>query len=112
MRSILLGVSAVLLAGCGGGEDYPVPATEAFATLSSVGTPEGLYPLPVGVDEVSVNFESIPADNSVKWKFSHDGDDLATISARVEPWYNSILSDRYVEGSRGANWHNGQVRKL
>lgn len=114
MRLILLGASALLLAGCGG-EEYPVPASEAFATLSSVGSPAGLYPLPVGVHEVAVNFESIPADNSVKWKFSHEGDDLATIIARVEPKGDkaSNVTINYAEGTApDGNWHNGQVRTL
>lgn len=114
MRFILLGASALLLAGCGG-EEYPVPASEAFATLSSVGTPAGLYPLPVGVHEVAVNFESIPADNSVKWKFSHDGDDLATMVAHVEPngEKSSKVTLSYADGTApDENWHNGQVRAL
>ncbi len=114
MRLILLGASALLLAGCGG-EEYPVPASEAFVTLSSVGTPAGLYPLPVGVHEVAVNFESLLADNSVKWSFSHEGDDLATIIARVEPNgdNSSNVTVNYVEGTApDENWHNGQVRKL
>ncbi len=114
MRLILLGASALLLAGCGG-EEYPVPASEAFATLSSVGTPAGLYPLPVGVHEVAVNFESIPADNSVKWNFSHEGDDIATIIARVEPNgdNSSNVTVNYAEGTApDENWHNGQVRRL
>lgn len=115
MRSIVLGASALLLAGCGSGEEYPVPATEAFATLSSVGTPAGLYPLPVGVHEVAVNFESMPAENSVKWHFTHAGDDLASIIARVERNgdRSSNVTINYVEGiAPDGNWHNGQVRKL
>jgi hypothetical protein len=114
MRLILLGAAALLLAGCGG-EEYPVPASQAFATLSSVGTPEGLYPLPVGVEEVSVNFESDPSDNSVRWKFSHAGDDLATMTARVKPSgdNSSNVSLEYAEGTApDENWHNGKIRRL
>ncbi len=48
MRLFLLGAAALLLSGCGG-EEYPVPAGEAFTTLSSVGTPPELYPLPGGL---------------------------------------------------------------
>lgn len=115
MRSILWGASALLLAGCGGGEKYPVPANEAFGLLSSVGLPKGLYPLPVGVHEVAVYFEPVPADNSVKWHFTHQGDDLATIFARVEPNgdKSSNVTVDYVEGiAPDGNWNNRQVRKL
>ena len=71
MRLILLGASALLLAGCGG-EEYPVPASEAFATLSGVGKPAELFPLPGGLYDVAVNFEAVGADQAVKWHFSHD----------------------------------------
>lgn len=114
MRLILLGASALLLAGCNG-EEYPVPASEAFATLSSVGKPAGLYPLPIGVHEVSVAFESIPSESSVKWKFRHAGDDLATIIARVDPNGDaaSNVSYSFVEGTAPADkWRNGPVRNL
>ncbi len=114
MRFILLGASALLLAGCGG-EEYPVPASEAFATLSSIGTPPELSPLPVGVHELDVSFQSVPADNSVKWQFRHSGDDIATITARVEP--NGDQSSRitvdYAEGTApDGKWHNCPVRNL
>ena len=95
------GASALLLAAAAG-RRLSGPASEAFVLLSSVGTPTGLYPLPVGVHEVAVNFQPLPADNSVKWQFTHQGDDLASIVARVEPngdkW--STVSLDYVEGSR------------
>lgn len=114
MRFILLGASALLLAGCGG-EDYPLPASEAFATLESIGTPEGLYPLPIGLEEVSVDFQSVPEHNSVKWKFSHQGDDLATIFATVEPKGDAASNVRvsYAEGTApDENWRNGKIRGL
>jgi hypothetical protein len=114
MRVILLAASALTLAGCGG-EKYPLPVAQAFATLASVGTPPELYPLPVGVDGVDVNFGSDPADYSVKWSFAHAGEDLATIVARVEPSgdSSSTVTVNYVEGSApDGNWHNGHVRDL
>lgn len=114
MRIILLAASALALASCGG-ENYPVSASQAFATLSSVGTPPELYPLPVGVDGVNVNFGSDPADNSVKWSFNHAGDDLATIIAHVEPNgdNSSTVMVDYVKGTApDGNWHNGHVRNL
>ena len=114
MRSIVLGAAALLLAGCGG-EEYPVPAGQAYTTLAGVGTPTGLYPMPVGLEEVGVRFESLPSQNAVQWHFSHDGDDLAQIIAKVEPSGDSAsnISLQYVEGSApDENWRNGQVRRL
>jgi hypothetical protein len=114
MRLIVLGAAALLLSGCGG-EEYPVPAGEAFTTLSGVGTPDELYPLPGGLYEVGLRFESVPADNSVQWHFSHEGDDLARLVAKVEPNGDtaSKVSVNYVEGTApDENWRNGQARKL
>jgi len=114
MRFFLLATSALLLAGCGG-EDYPVPADEALATLESIGTPAGLYPLPIGLEDVSVDFASAPEHNSVKWVFSHGGDDLATIFATVEAKGEGKSNVRvsYVEGGApDGNWRNGKVRGL
>lgn len=114
MRLFLLGAAALLLSGCGG-EEYPVPAGEAFTTLSSVGTPPELYPLPGGLYEVGVRFESVPADNAVTWHFTHDGDDLAKIVAKVEPNGDqaSTVSLEYVKGTApDEKWRNGQTRKL
>lgn len=114
MRFILLGASALLLAGCGG-EEYPVPASQAFATLQSVGTPEGLYPLPVGVDELSVAFSTVPEKNFVRWNFTHEGDDLGTIFAQVEPNgdNSSIVTVSYADGTApDEKWRNGKVRDL
>jgi hypothetical protein len=114
MRFILLGASALLLAGCGG-EEYPVPASEAFATLQSVGTPTGLYPLPIGVEDVSVNFSTVPEKNFVRWNFTHEGDDLGTIFAQVEPNgdNSSIVKVSYADGAApDEKWRNGKVRGL
>ena len=114
MRLMFLGAAALLLIGCGG-EEYPVPAGQAFTALSGVGTPEGLYPLPGGLYDVGVRFESVPADNAVQWHFSHEGDDLARIVAKVEPNGDaaSTVSINYVEGTApDENWRNGQARQL
>ena len=114
MRSIILGAAALLLAGCGG-EEYPVPASQAYATLAGVGTSTALDPMPVGLEEVSVSFESLPSQNAVQWRFSHDGDDLAQMIAKVAPngGQASIVSLQYVEGSApDENWRNGKVRRL
>ena len=114
MRLMILGAAALLLGGCGG-ETYPVPASQAYATLAGVGTPEGLYPLPGGLYDVAVRFESLPTENSVQWLFSHEGDDLARIVAKVEPSGDSAsnVSVEYVKGSApDSKWRNGEVRKL
>ena len=113
MRLIVLGVAALLLGGCGG-EEYPVPASQAYATLSGVGS-ASLSPMPVGLEEVAVSFESLPSQNAVQWSFSHAGDDLAKMVAKVEPNGEaaSIVSLAYVEGSApDENWRNKQVRRL
>lgn len=114
MRSIVLGAAALLLAGCGG-EEYPVPADQAYATLAAVGTPTGLDPMPLGLEEVGVRFETLPSKNAVQWHFSHDGDDLARITAKVEPNGDkaSNVSLEFVQGSApDENWRNGEVRRL
>jgi hypothetical protein len=114
MRLILLGAAALLLAGCGG-EEYPVPATEAFDTLASVGTAHGLTPLPVGFEEVSVDFSSVPDENFVRWNFSHEGDDLGTIFAQVKPNGDnaSIVTVSYADGTApDEKWRNGKMRGL
>ncbi len=114
MRLIMVGAAALLLSGCGG-EEYPVPASQAYTTLAGVGTPEGLYPLPGGLTDVAVRFEALPTENSVQWLFSHDGDDLARIVAKVAPSGDnaSNVSVEYVEGSApDEKWRNGQVRNL
>lgn len=114
MRLMILGAAALLLGGCGG-ETYPVPASQAYTTLAGVGTPEGLYPLPGGLYDVAVRFESLPTENSVQWLFTHEGDDLARIVAKVEPSGDkaSNVTVEYVEGSApDSKWRNGEVRKL
>jgi len=113
MRKLLIGAAALLLAGCGG-ETYQMPVDQAFQTLSSVGSSE-FSPLPGGLYDVAVRFESVPADNTVQWLFSHDGDDLGRFIAKVQAdgATASTVTIDYVEGSApDENWRNGQARTM
>lgn len=113
-KTMMIGVAALLLGACGG-EVYPVAPTEAFTSLSGIGTPSSMDSLPGALGPVSVNFESVPADNSVQWLFSHDGDDIARIVARVTPDSDtsSSVTVQYVQGSApDENWRNAQARRL
>ncbi|HEY0087006.1 MAG TPA: hypothetical protein VGB65_14005 [Allosphingosinicella sp.] len=114
MRFILLGASALLLAGCGG-EDYPVPASDAIDTLSSIGTPVGLSPLPIGMQAVEVDFSTVPEQGFVRWRFSHEGDDLGTIFAQVTPKGDTASNVRvsYADGTApDEKWRNENIRGL
>ena len=114
MRRVMIGFAALFLSGCGN-EVYPVPATEAYLSLSSIGTPSGMSPLPGGLEPVSVNFESIPGENKVQWLFTHAGDDIGRIVAVVTPDgdASSNVAVRYVDGTApDEKWRNGQARRL
>ena len=114
MRRLTIGLAALLLSACGG-EVYPVPATQAYLTLSGIGTPKGMSPLPGGLSPVTVRFESLPGDKTVQWKFSHNGDDLARIVATVTPDgdTSSNVTVRYVNGDAPDDkWRNGAARGL
>ena len=114
MRRLTIGLAALLLSACGG-EVYPVPVTQAYLSLSGIGTPLGMSPLPGGLSPVTVRFESLPGENMVQWKFSHEGDDLARIVARVTPDgdNSSNVTVSYVNGDAPDDkWRNGQARGL
>ena len=114
MRKVIICVAALLVSACGG-ETYPVAATDAFLTLSSIGNPPGTSVLPGGLSAMNVSFESVPADNSVVWKFTHDGDDVGRIVATVTPDGDSASNIRvgYMDGSAPDDkWRNGQARRL
>jgi hypothetical protein len=113
-RLMVMGLAALLLSGCGG-EVYPVQPTEAFIKLSGIGTPQGLSSLPGGLSPVSVHFESVPADNSVQWLFTHEGDDIGRIVAKVTPDgdNSSNVTIAYADGTApGDKWRNAQARRL
>ena len=116
MRRTIIGVAALLLASCGGGgEVYPVPSTQAYLQLSSIGTPPAMDPLPGGLSPVSVRFEAIPGENSVQWLFTHEGDDIGRIVARVTPNgpASTNVTVAYVNGTApDGNWRNAQARQL
>lgn len=114
MRKWIVCVAALLVSACGG-ETYPVAPTEAFLTLSNIGNPPGTSILPGGLSPVNVSFESVPADNSVQWKFTHDGDDIGRIVATVTPDGDAASNIRvgYMDGSAPDDkWRNGQARGL
>jgi hypothetical protein len=107
-------MAAMLVSACGG-ETYQVAPTEAFLTLSNIGNPPGTSTLPGGLSAMNVSFESVPADNSVVWKFTHDGDDVGRIVATVTPDGDTATNIRvgYMDGSApDENWRNGQARRL
>jgi hypothetical protein len=115
MRRTIIGLAAFLLASCGGDEVYPVPSAQAYVELSSIGTPPAMDPLPGGLSPVSVSFEVIPGENSVQWLFTHEGDDIGRIVARVTPHgaASSSVTVTYVNGTApDGNWRNGQARQL
>ena len=113
MRKIMIGILALLLSACGA-KTYPVAATEAYESISSLGS-DTLEPLPGGLDPVDVSFESSPADNAVQWKFTHENDDIATIVAKVDPKGDnaSDVTVYYAEGTApSGNWRNSEARAL
>jgi hypothetical protein len=84
-------------------------------SLSAIGTPTVLSPLPGALEPVTVGFDAQPADNKVEWKFYHEGDDLATIVATVTPNGDSksTVELAYVEGTAPDDrWRNGQARRM
>ena len=114
MRKFVICMAAMLVSACGG-ETYQVAPTEAFLTLSNIGNPPGTSTLPGGLSAMNVSFESVPADNSVVWKFTHDGDDVGRIVATVTPDGDTASNIRvgYMDGSApDENWRNGQARRL
>ena len=116
MRGLLIGVAALALAGCTSSETYPVAATEAYSTLSGLGYPDGVYPLPVGLISVGMEFEAVPADNAVRWHFKNaEGGDLATVTATVAPDGEaaSTVSIAYAEGTApDGEDSNKKIRRL
>ena len=113
MRKIMIGIAVLLLSACGA-KTYPVAASEAYESISSLGS-DTLEPLPGGLTPVDVSFESSPADNAVQWKFSHENDDIATIVAKIDPKGDaaSDVTVYYAEGTApSGNWRNSEARAL
>jgi hypothetical protein len=114
MRKFMICAAALFVGACGG-ETYQVPASEAFQTLSNIGNPPLTSPMPGALSPVSVQMESVPADNSVQWLFRHDGDDIGRIVATVTPDGDAASTIRlgYYDGSAPDDkWRNAQVRRL
>ncbi|QNN64756.1 hypothetical protein H9L12_10915 [Sphingomonas rhizophila] len=105
-KFVLIAALALGVAACGG-EKYPLPAAEAYASLTSVGVPHGARPLSP-LHNVSINVEQIPADSSVRWSFSKDGADLGAIIAKVDPDGESasVISTDYVDGTASGDDQN------
>lgn len=114
MRKLgLIAALALALGGCGA-ETYQLPVAEAYASLSSLGTPEDARVL-TPMDGVSINFEALPDENSVRWTYSHEGDNLGAIIAHVDASGDkaSVITTDYVEGSAPDDkWKNGKMRNL
>lgn len=113
MRKFVIGIVALLLSACGA-KNYPVAASEAYESISSLGS-DTLEPLPGGLAPVDVSFESSPADNAIQWKFSHESDDIATIVAKIDPKgaTSSDVTVYYAEGTApSGNWRNSEARAL
>lgn len=112
LRSMLLGATALLLVGCGGGEEYPVPAGQAASMLAGLSYSPAIAPMPVALQDVSVSFESLPGGNAVQWSFTKNGDDLGRIVATVEKSGEaaSEVTVDYVEGNASDKGNYGQIR--
>lgn len=112
LRSLLLGATALLLVGCGGGEEYPVPAGQAASMLAGLSYSPAIAPMPVALQDVSVSFESLPGGNAVQWSFTKNGDDLGRIVATVEKSGEaaSEVTVDYVEGNASDKGDYGQIR--
>ena len=112
LRSLLLGATALLLVGCGGGEEYPVPAGQAASMLAGLSYSPAIAPMPVALQDVSVSFESLPGGNAVQWSFTKNGDDLGRIVATVEKSGKaaSEVTVDYVEGTASDKGDYGQIR--
>jgi len=113
MRKIIIGIAALLLSSCGA-KTYPVAASEAYESISSLGS-DTLEPLPGGLSPVDVSFESSAADNAIQWKFSHENDDIATIVAKIDPKgdASSDVTVYYADGTApSGNWRNSEARAL
>jgi molybdopterin-binding protein len=113
MRKIIIGIAALLLSACGA-KTYPVAASEAYESISSLGS-DTLEPLPGGLSPVDVSFESSAADNAIQWKFSHENDDIATIVAKIDPKGDaaSDVTVYYADGTApSGNWRNSEARAL
>lgn len=83
--------------------------------LTSLGASPGLSPLPIGLNDVGVSLETLPAENAVRLKFRHDGEDLGNyiVRAAADGDAASTVSYEFVEGTApDENWRNGSAKKL
>jgi hypothetical protein len=114
MRKTIIGIAALLLSACGG-TTYQVAPVQAFESLSSIGTAPGMDELPGGLNPVHASFESIPGDNAVVWQFTHEGEDLGRIIAKVDPKGDaaSVVTVYYLDGTApDDHWRNKDARRM
>jgi hypothetical protein len=109
MRAWMVGFSVLMLAGCGGGESYPLPLDQVDSALAGIGSPSELDVLP----QVQVSFQP-SSDHTVQWSFSHNGDELGRLVATASASGDKAtkVSVDYVNGtSPDSEWHNGEMRE-
>lgn len=111
-RFALIAALALSLAACGG-ETYPLPAAEAYSSLTAVGSPDGAGAL-TAIHKVSMSIDSLPDDSSVSWRFSREGAELGKIVARVDPdgETKSVITTDYIDGPASNEGNNKPARAL
>lgn len=112
IRMMILGASALLMAGCGGAEEYPMPAAQATSILASLGYSPTLSTMPAALGKMQVGFETMPDGQSVRWSFRRGRDDLGMIVATVMPNGEnaSTVKVDYVEGEDHGGGSAGRIR--
>lgn len=66
------------------GEVYAVPIDQAYSQLKSLELEPGLRSLVAGSDDLSM-FTELTPNQSVVWKFKHDGDPIGEVRAALAP---------------------------
>ena len=111
-RKIAIATTALLLAACGGAEEYEISVGEAASMLAGMAHSPAIAPMPAMLREVNVAFETLPGGRSVQWIFYLKGNELGKIVATVEPDGDSasMLNLDYVDGAAPVSRLNSDVR--